>query len=94
MKQKYFGPVAQLVEQFPFKEWVTGSNPVGLTIFMQKTSIKNIETDISKSCDVLRKTENILEVVIEETNIKLVLTKKNNMYVGKYKEMEFISTGD
>ena len=27
------GPVAQLVEQFPFKEWVTGSNPVGLTIF-------------------------------------------------------------
>lgn len=26
------GPVAQLVEQFPFKEWVTGSNPVGLTI--------------------------------------------------------------
>ena len=61
---------------------------------MQKTSIKNIETDISKSCDVLRKTENILEVVIEETNIKLVLTKKNNMYVGKYKEMEFISTGD
>ena len=83
-----------MVEQFPFKEWVTGSNPVGLTIFMQKTSIKNIETDISKSCDVLRKTENILEVVIEETNIKLVLTKKNNMYVGKYKEMEFISTGD
>ena len=27
-----YGPVAQLVEQFPFKEWVTGSNPVGLTI--------------------------------------------------------------
>ena len=27
------GPVAQSVEQFPFKEWVTGSNPVGLTIF-------------------------------------------------------------
>ena len=27
-----YGPVAQLAEQFPFKEWVTGSNPVGLTI--------------------------------------------------------------
>ena len=27
-----FGPLAQLVEQFPFKEWVTGSNPVRLTI--------------------------------------------------------------
>ena len=83
-----------MVEQFPFKEWVTGSNPVGLTIFMQKTSIKNIETGISKNCDVLRKTENILEVVIEETNIKIVLIKKNNFYIGKFKEMEFISTGD
>ena len=28
------GPVAQLVEQFPFKEWVTSSNLVGLTIKM------------------------------------------------------------
>ncbi len=83
-----------MVEQFPFKEWVTGSNPVGLAIFMKKTSIKNIETGISKNCDILRKNENILEVVIEETNIKLVLTKKNNIYVGKFKEMEFISTGD
>ena len=26
-----FGPLAQLVEQFPFKEWVAGSNPAGLT---------------------------------------------------------------
>ena len=25
------GPLAQLVEQFPFKEWVVGSNPTGLT---------------------------------------------------------------
>ena len=33
IKTKFmFGPIAQLVEQFPFKEWVTGSNPVGLTI--------------------------------------------------------------
>ena len=27
------GPVAQLVEQLTFNQWVTGSNPVGLTIF-------------------------------------------------------------
>ena len=27
----YFGPLAQLVEQFPFKEWVVGSNPTRLT---------------------------------------------------------------
>ena len=26
------GPLAQLVEQFPFKEWVVGSSPTGLTI--------------------------------------------------------------
>lgn len=28
------GPVAQLVEQLTFNQWVTGSNPVGLTIFI------------------------------------------------------------
>jgi hypothetical protein len=27
-----YGPLAQLVEQFPFKEWVDGSSPSGLTI--------------------------------------------------------------
>jgi hypothetical protein len=26
-----WGPLAQLVEQFPFKEWVDGSSPSGLT---------------------------------------------------------------
>ena len=29
---KLSGPVAQLVEQLTFNQWVTGSNPVGLTI--------------------------------------------------------------
>ena len=28
-----YGPLAQLVEQFPFKEWVDGSSPSGLTIY-------------------------------------------------------------
>ena len=28
-----YGPLAQLVEQFPFKEWVDGSSPSRLTIF-------------------------------------------------------------
>ena len=27
------GPLAQLVEQFPFKEWVDGSSPSGLTTY-------------------------------------------------------------
>ena len=32
------GPLAQLVEQFPFKEWVDGSSPSGLTKY---ANIKN-----------------------------------------------------
>jgi hypothetical protein len=35
LSQLYYflcGPLAQLVEQFPFKEWVDGSSPSGLTI--------------------------------------------------------------
>ena len=88
------GPLAQLVEQFPFKEWVAGSNPAGLTIIMRKTIIKNLSTGIEKNCDILKKNDNILEVVIENTTIKLLLKKKNNFYIGKYLDMEFISNGD
>ena len=84
-----------MVEQFPFKEWVTGSNPVGLTINMKKTKIKNIETGIIKNCDILLKNDRFLEVVIEDTTIKITLKKKNDkLYLGKYKNMEFISSGE
>ena len=61
---------------------------------MHKTTIKNLETNISKKCDILNKNDKKLELVIEGTTIRLTLFKKNNIYVGKYKEMEFISTGD
>ena len=61
---------------------------------MKKTTIKNIETGIEKKCDILKKNENILEVVIENTTIKILLKKKNSIYLGKYKEMEFISSGN
>ena len=60
---------------------------------MLKTQIKNIDTGISKTCDILRKNDNFLEVVLEGTTIKITLKKKKNIYVGKFKEMEFISTG-
>ena len=43
---------------------------------MIKTTIKNLETNISKKCDILKKNENYLEVVIENTVIKLKLYKK------------------
>ena len=32
------GPVAQLVEQLTFNQWVTGSNPVGLTNHPQQNA--------------------------------------------------------
>tara|TARA_B100000029_G_C17576218_1_gene958232 strand:- start:2455 stop:2640 length:186 start_codon:yes stop_codon:yes gene_type:complete len=61
---------------------------------MEKTKIKNIETGIEKNCDILKKNENTLEVVIEGTTIKIILKKKNDFYLGKYLNMEFISTGN
>ena len=61
---------------------------------MSKTSIKNIETGISKNCDILKKNDKFLEVVLDNTTIKILLKKKNNYYVGKYKDMEFVSSGD
>ena len=34
------------------------------------------------------------EVVIKDTTIKILLKKKKNIYLGKFKDMEFISTGN
>ena len=88
------GPLAQLVEQFPFKEWVAGSNPAGLTIsYMRQTIIKNIATGISKKCDTLSKNDNFLEVLLEGTTIKIILKKKSGLYIGSFKDMEFTSDG-
>ena len=61
---------------------------------MQKTTIKNLETNIQKKCDILKKNDKVLEVVIENTTIKLTLFKKNSLYVGRFKDLEFISSGN
>jgi len=61
---------------------------------MQKTKIQNIETGVTKNCDILKKNDKILEVVLEGTTIKILLKKNYNKYIGKYKEMEFVSTGN
>ena len=61
---------------------------------MLKTTIKNLETDIEKKCDILKKNDKILEVVIENTTIKLTLFKKKNLYVGRFKDLEFVSNGN
>ncbi len=60
---------------------------------MRQTIIKNIATGITKNCDILKKNDNFLEVVLEGTTIKIILKKKGLVYVGSYKEMEFTSEG-
>ncbi len=63
---------------------------------MQKTTIKNIETGISKNCDILNKSETILEIVIEDTTIKVTLKKNkpsDKYYIGKFSNMDFQSEG-
>ena len=60
---------------------------------MRQTIIKNITTGITKNCDILKKNDNILEVVLEGTTIKIILKKKGVIYAGSYKEMEFTSEG-
>jgi len=61
---------------------------------MNRTTIKSTETGKEQMCDILRKNEKILEVVIESSTIKILLKKHNKVYVGRYKEMEFTSTGN
>ena len=60
---------------------------------MRKTVIRNINSGIEKNCDILKKNDSILEVVLEGTTIKILLKKKTNKYIGYFKEMEFESDG-
>ncbi len=60
---------------------------------MRKTVIRNINSGIEKNCDILKKNDHILEVVLEETTIKIRLKKKSNKYIGYFKDMEFESEG-
>ena len=60
---------------------------------MRQTIIKNIATAITKKCDILSKNDNFLEVVLVDTTIKIILKKKSGIYIGSYKNMDFISEG-
>ena len=60
---------------------------------MRQTLIKNIATGITKKCDILSKNDNFLTVVLDGTTIKIILKKKSGVYIGVYKDMEFISDG-
>ena len=35
-----------------------------------------------------------LEVVLEGTTIKILLKKQRDKFIGKFKDMEFVSTGN
>ena len=61
---------------------------------MQKTTIQNIETGVTKNCDILKKNDQFLEVVLEGTTIKILLKKQRDKYIGKFKDMEFVSAGN
>ena len=61
---------------------------------MQKTTIQNIETGVTKNCDILKKNDQFLEVVLERKTIKILLKKQRDKYIGKFKDMEFVSTGN
>ena len=60
---------------------------------MRQAIIKNIATGITKNCDILKKNDNFLEVILEGTTIKIILKKKGEIYFGSYKDMEFTSEG-
>ena len=60
---------------------------------MKKTKITSITSGVEKNCDILRKNDHILEVVLENTTIKILLKKKTNKYIGYFKDMEFESDG-
>ena len=64
---------------------------------MKKTTIENLETGVSKNCDILYKKPLKLEIVIEDTTIKVVLIKKDikdEHYIGKISNMLFRSNGE
>ncbi len=64
---------------------------------MEKTTISNIETGVTKNCDILYKSIKKIELVIEGTTIKVILKKNNPLdkyYVGKISNMDFQSTGE
>ena len=46
---------------------------------MQKTVIRNINSVIEKNCDILKKNDHTIEVVIEDTTIKITI-KKNQIH--------------
>ena len=64
-----------------------------IIVSMNKTIIKSTESGIEQKCEILKKNDKYLEVILENTTIKIFLKKRNNIYVGNYKEIEFTSTG-
>ena len=61
-----------------------------IIFYMNKTIIKSTETGIEKICDILRKNDKILEVVLENTTIKIVLKKKLFLVIIQYQKKRIL----
>lgn len=64
---------------------------------MKQTKVKCTDTDLTLEADILRKSDKLLEVVVDGSNLKLKLSKKTpseTVYVGNSAGLEFTSTGE
>lgn len=63
----------------------------------KRTTVVNTSNEQEVGADILNKNDRRLEVALDRTNLKLVLTKKTPhqaYYVGTVHGMEFTSTGE
>lgn len=63
---------------------------------MDRTTVTCTDTSNTVGADILNKSDRRLEVALDGTTIKLVLTKKtpqDKLYVGSKNRLEFISSG-
>lgn len=65
------------------------------TASFDKVKVKCLENESVVLADVLAKTDKMLRVVLEKTNITLTLTRNDlkKMYIGALHNMEFVSDG-
>ena len=64
---------------------------------MERTTIINTETEVSAGADILSKSDRVLKVALDGTEIPLTLHKSSPhaaVYVGHLHSMEFTSTGE
>ena len=64
---------------------------------MELVEITCIDSNKTLKASVMKKSDRFLEVVVEGTNAKVMLTKKtpvDKLYIGRMAGLEFTSTGE